>query len=80
MTLALASPASSSARELLERDRRRHEAAARAAAQQGDVAESARQILALLDCERRLSRTGPQVLQVIKPRRSPAPLEHGLRS
>ena len=32
------------------------------------MAASARAILAFLDCERRLRGTGPQVIQVIKPR------------
>jgi hypothetical protein len=45
-----------------------HEASARRAAEQGAIAESAQQILAALDCERRLANTGPQVLQLIKPR------------
>lgn len=46
----------------------RHDAAARQAAAEGQVAESARLILELLKCERRLANTGPQVLQLIKPR------------
>ena len=41
---------------------------AEAAAGQGDVAASAKLILAALDCERRLASRGPQVLQLIKPR------------
>ncbi len=41
---------------------------ARDAAAAGSVEESAKAILAALDCERRLAATGPQVLQVIKPR------------
>ncbi|MFQ6539471.1 MULTISPECIES: hypothetical protein [Aphanothece] len=45
-----------------------HESAARRAAEQGAIAECAQQILAALDCERRLANTGPQVLQLIKPR------------
>jgi hypothetical protein len=32
------------------------------------VAESARDILRALDCERRAGSVGPQVLQLIKPR------------
>jgi hypothetical protein len=41
---------------------------ARAAAAAGEIEQSARAILAALDCERRLAATGPQVLQLIKPR------------
>ena len=41
---------------------------ARLAAEQGDVTASARSILELLDCERRAGQSGPQVLQLIKPR------------
>jgi hypothetical protein len=47
---------------------RAHEAQAQQAAQQGDVAGAARCILAALDAERRMAGSGPQVLQVIKPR------------
>lgn len=46
----------------------RHESAAQAAAHDGDLAESARSILQMLDCERRVGGLGPQVLQLIKPR------------
>ena len=45
-----------------------HESAAQAAAHDGDLAESARFILQMLDCERRVGGLGPQVLQLIKPR------------
>lgn len=38
------------------------------AASEGDLAQSARLILAALDCERRAGGVGPQVLQLIKPR------------
>lgn len=41
---------------------------ARAAAAAGEIEQSARAILAALDCERRLAATGPQVLQLIKTR------------
>jgi hypothetical protein len=41
---------------------------ARLAAERGDFEESARLILAALDCERRAGGLGPQVLQLIKPR------------
>lgn len=41
---------------------------AREAAAAGDIASSARSILAVLNCERRLAGVGPQVLQLIKPR------------
>ena len=51
-------------------DSRRFEAAARSAAEHGDLESAARSILALLDCERRHGAQGPQVLQVIKPRSS----------
>jgi hypothetical protein len=44
------------------------DAKARAAAQAGDLAGSARLILQALDQERRLAGRGPQVLQLIKPR------------
>ena len=44
------------------------EAEARLAAEQGDVAGSARLILESLACERRAGGIGPQVLQLIKPR------------
>ena len=55
-------------RTRLEDQLRRHEAAARDAAERGDIESSARSILALLDCERRQGAQGPQVLQLIKPR------------
>lgn len=55
-------------RTRLEDQLRRHEVAARDAAERGDIEGSARSILALLDCERRQGAQGPQVLQVIKPR------------
>ena len=57
-------------RARLEDQLRRHEAAARDAAERGDIESSARSILALLDCERRQGAQGPQVLQLIKPRRA----------
>jgi hypothetical protein len=41
---------------------------ARLAAEQGDLANSARLILEAMDCERRAGGLGPQVLQLIKPR------------
>ncbi len=41
---------------------------ARQAAAEGNIAESARLILQVLQCERRLANSGPQVLQLIKPR------------
>jgi len=44
------------------------EAAAEQAASSGLIAESAREILRALDCERRAGSVGPQVLQLIKPR------------
>ncbi|MEX0588074.1 MAG: hypothetical protein WD136_02360 [Cyanobium sp.] len=45
-----------------------NEARAQQAAELGDVEVAARFILAALDCERRMASSGPQVLQVIKPR------------
>jgi hypothetical protein len=47
---------------------RDHEARAQQAAEQGDLVQAARCILASLDVERRMASTGPQVLQLIKPR------------
>lgn len=44
------------------------ESSARQAAEQGDLAASARFILEALDLERRAGGLGPQVLQLIKPR------------
>ena len=76
MTAILSRPsrASDAAREVADRRAhlqdaiRAHEAQAQQAAQQGDVAGAARCILAALDAERRMAGSGPQVLQVIKPR------------
>jgi hypothetical protein len=51
---------------LLELSRRESEAGAAAAI--GNLDLAARAILKALDCERRLSSLGPQVLQLIKPR------------
>ncbi|SBO44076.1 conserved protein of unknown function [Cyanobium sp. NIES-981] len=45
-----------------------HEEQARRAAADGQVDEAARSILQALQCERRLANSGPQVLQLIKPR------------
>jgi hypothetical protein len=56
------------ARPCLEAELARQELRAREAASAGDVETSARAILAALDCERRLQGSGPQVMQVIKPR------------
>jgi hypothetical protein len=55
-------------REQLQQEALRHDLLARSAAERGDMDGAGRAILALLDCERRLNGTGPQVLQVIKPR------------
>lgn len=55
-------------REQLQRAIWDHEAQAKRAAEQGDLAQAARSILAALDGERRMASTGPQVLQLIKPR------------
>ncbi|WP_255002437.1 hypothetical protein [Cyanobium sp. HWJ4-Hawea] len=46
----------------------RFEEQAKQAAEQGEITESAKAILACLDCERRMAASGPQVLQLIKPR------------
>jgi hypothetical protein len=54
-------------RRLLERATEL-DSSARRAAQEGDLAASARSILEALDCERRAGSLGPQVLQLIKPR------------
>lgn len=55
-------------RDQLQRVIRDHEARAQQAAEQGDLVQAARCILASLDVERRMASTGPQVLQLIKPR------------
>jgi hypothetical protein len=55
-------------REQLQHEAQRHGQAAKLAAAQGDIEASARSILAMLNCERRLTSSGPQVMQVIKPR------------
>jgi hypothetical protein len=76
MTAFLSSPARASAGAATSVDAREHflvsiradEARARQAAEQGDLALAARFILAALDGERRMAATGPQVLQLIKPR------------
>lgn len=76
MTAILSRPsrASDAAREVADRRAhlkdaiQAHEAEAQLAAQQGDLVGAARSILAALDAERRMAGSGPQVLQVIKPR------------
>jgi hypothetical protein len=55
-------------REQLVQEAQRHDQAAKVAASQGQIEAAARAILAMLNCERRLSSSGPQVMQVIKPR------------
>lgn len=55
-------------RPRLQAERAVHDQLAREAAAAGDIASSARSILAALNCERRLAGVGPQVLQLIKPR------------
>ncbi|MFM7674077.1 MAG: hypothetical protein ACKO5F_00440 [Synechococcus sp.] len=68
---SLRSPAGASAadeRAALSRRIARLEAEGRLAAQQGDLAAAARCVLELLNCERRAGHSGPQVLQLIKPR------------
>jgi hypothetical protein len=68
MTVMLSKSPREAQRTQLDVEARRHEAAAKEAAQRGDMESSARSILAMLDCERRLGAQGPQVMQVIKPR------------
>ena len=63
-----AAPVPDERRGQLQRAIRDHEARAQLAAEQGDLAQAARFILAALDGERRMASTGPQVLQLIKPR------------
>ncbi len=68
---SLRSPAGASAAEeraALSQRMARLEVEGRTAAEQGDVASAARCLLELLDCERRAGHSGPQVLQLIKPR------------
>jgi hypothetical protein len=55
-------------REQLQHEAERHGQAAKLAAAQGDIEAAARSILAMLNSERRLTSSGPQVMQVIKPR------------
>lgn len=55
-------------RDQLQRLIRDHAALAQQAAEQGDLAQAARFILAALDGERQMASKGPQVLQLIKPR------------
>ena len=66
-TSSLAAP-SANARERFLVSIRADEARARLAAEQGDLSQAARFIIAALDGERRMAATGPQVLQLIKPR------------
>lgn len=68
MTLILTKPAKEGRQAQLHAEARCHEAAAREAAERGDIEASAKSILALLDCERRVGAQAPQVMQVIKPR------------
>ena len=66
-TSSLAAP-SPDGRERFLVSIRADEARARHAAEQGDLSQAARFIIAALDVERRMAATGPQVLQLIKPR------------
>ena len=66
-TSSLAAP-SPDGRERFLVSIRADEARARHAAEQGDLSQAARFIIAALDGERRMAATGPQVLQLIKPR------------
>ncbi len=68
MTVLLSKSPLAAQRAQLQLELRRHEQMARDAAEIGDIEASARSILAMLDCERRLGAQGPQVMQVIKPR------------
>ena len=68
MTVLLSRSPQAAQRGQLEAALLRHEQTARDAAESGDIEASARSILAMLDCERRLGAQGPQVMQVIKPR------------
>lgn len=68
MTVLLSKSPQVAQRAQLEVELRRHEQMARDAAEIGDIETSARRILAMLNCERRLGAQGPQVMQVIKPR------------
>jgi hypothetical protein len=63
-----AAPVPDERRDQLQLAIRDHEARAQLAVAQGDLAQAARFILAALDGERRMASTGPQVLQLIKPR------------
>lgn len=54
--------------EQLKQEALRHEREARANAERGEIEAAAQAILAQLNCERRVASSGPQVLQVIKPR------------
>ena len=68
LTPAKADPFQKDQRADLLLELSRHESEAEAAAALGDVTGAARGILKALDCERRASTLGPQVLQLIKPR------------
>ena len=76
MTTIFTSPArtsssagpSADAREQFLVSIRADEVRACLAAEQGDLPQAARFIIAALDGERRMAATGPQVLQLIKPR------------
>jgi hypothetical protein len=61
-------PTSAEPRLSLQQQIVHHENQARAAAVEGRIDDAARLILQALQCERRLFNTGPQVLQLIKPR------------
>jgi hypothetical protein len=52
----------------LEQEAAQLDRRAQAAAEAGDIAAAAQLILKALDCERRLTSRGPQILQLIKPR------------
>lgn len=58
----------SAQRDTLRLAAQRFEEQAQLAAQNGELTDSARAILSALDCERRMAASGPQVLQLIKPR------------
>jgi hypothetical protein len=68
MRSSIAMSQASEQRSQFLRDAARYESRAEAAANRGDLAEAAQNLLKALDLERRAGTIGPQILQVIKPR------------
>ncbi|EDY38024.1 hypothetical protein CPCC7001_903 [Cyanobium sp. PCC 7001] len=68
MSRSLRLPTNPEPRLSLQQQISHHDSQARQAAALGQLDEAARAILQALRCERRLANTGPQVLQLIKPR------------